>query len=151
MAGSVIKPLTHISLQDPLIFIVLNLESTLGISEPGAKSCYICWVLTDAHLRQETSQHKALSRGHLTLFLLLWTQPCLSPLLPLAFSCLRPLAAVLGQEGVGEGGEASGQTADNNRGGGCLLHRGRAAGGKASGSWRETAISPLQPACHPAA
>lgn len=92
MAGSAIKPLTHISLQDPLIFIVLNLESTLGVSEPGAKSCYICWVLTDAHLRQETSQHKALSRGHLTLFLLLWTQPCLSPLLPLAFSCLRPLA-----------------------------------------------------------
>ena len=69
-----------------------SLESTLGVSEPGAKSCYICWVLTDAHLRQETSQHKALSRGHLTLFLLLWTQPCLSPLLPLAFSCLRPLA-----------------------------------------------------------
>ena len=112
----------------------------------------MCWGLTDAHLRQETSQLKALSRGHLTLFLFLWTQPCLSPLLPLAFSCLRPLAAVLGQEGVGEGGEASGQTADNNRGGGgCLLRTGWAAGGKASGSRRETAISPLQPACHPAA
>ena len=85
MAGSVIKPLTHISLQDPLIFIVLNLESTFGVSEPGAKSCSKCWGLTDAHLRQETSQHKALSRGYWTLFLHLWTQPCLSPALASGF------------------------------------------------------------------
>ena len=85
MAGTVIKLLTHISPEDPLIFMVLNLESTFCVSESGAKSCLACWGLTGARLRQETSQCEALSRGHLILLLGSGTQPCPSPALAPGF------------------------------------------------------------------
>lgn len=95
MAGTVITLLTHISPEDPLIFMVLNLESTFYVFESGAKSCLTCWGLTDARLRQETSQCGALSRGHLILLLGSGTQPCPSPALAPGFPPLSGLWLLL--------------------------------------------------------